>query len=165
MHPGLRDQSQTTRPEKLRQLSKLIFKKYLRDTDGVLTSLLPAETKRTIQRKLTLNKRTTTNASLDADGGSEAGSSEAEGGSGRRWSEAEIFDDAQAEALSFLSAEPYFTFLKSDVYLNFVGSAMTATTPSLTTMTSADEESGDFSSTTSSTTSSSVAGTRPTSQG
>ena len=63
---GLRDQRKTLRPEKLHQLAKLIFKKYLRDTDGVLTALLPAETKRTIQRKLT-NKGTTTTTTEDEE--------------------------------------------------------------------------------------------------
>ena len=137
------------RPEKLHQLAKLIFKKYLRDSDGVLTALLPADTKRTIQRRLT-NKRTT----HDAESGSGSGER------ARPATEADIFDEAQAEALSFLSSEPYFTFLKSEVYLNYVA-AMTTTTTSGVGV----DDDGENATTASSSATSSVAGTRPTSQG
>ena len=92
---GLRDQTLRSKPDKVQQLIKLIFKKYLRG-DRVMLILKP-ETKKAIHDKMT-NK----------DGG--------------RVLEAEIFDDAQEEVIDYLSNAPYSAFLKSDLYFQYVQS-------------------------------------------
>ena len=153
---GLRDQRGLLPPEKLHQLAKLIFKKYLRDSEGVLTALLPADVKRTIHRKLT-NKRQT----HEIDGGVGSGQSEAVGSACRPGqSDAGIFDEAQVEVFSFLSSEPYFTFLKGEAYLSYLRSAMTTTT----TRECGASDDDDASVTSTSSTSSSNVTSRPISQ-
>ena len=99
---GLRDQSLSqSKPDKIQQLIKLIFKKYLRG-DRVMLILKP-ETKKAIQEKMT-NK----------EGGGGGGSS--------RSLEPGIFDDAQEEVIEYLSNAPYSAFLKSDLYVQYVQS-------------------------------------------